>query len=202
MFPTAVIRDITDFIFVEHAPEKADIIFVPGASIPDHTEHAAKLYKAGYAPYVLPSGRYSITNGKFLGTAAEDGRYAGDFETEWDFMRHILTENGVPEEAILKENQATYTYQNAIFSREVCDKAGITVKKAILACQATHARRALSYYRLCFPQTEFIVCPVATKGISRDTWYRTEAGVDTVLGELARCGSQFGEAIKEALGLR
>ena len=54
MFPAAVIRDITDFIFVEHEPKKADIIFVPGSSYPDHTEHAAKLYREGYAPYVLP----------------------------------------------------------------------------------------------------------------------------------------------------
>ena len=53
------------FIFAENPPEKADIIFVPGNGFPEMAEKAAELYGQGYAPYILPSGRYSITMGKF-----------------------------------------------------------------------------------------------------------------------------------------
>ena len=53
------VQDITDFIFVEHEPEQADIIFIPGGDQGALAVTAARLYKAGYAPYVLPSGRFS-----------------------------------------------------------------------------------------------------------------------------------------------
>ena len=71
--------------------------------------------------------------------------------------------------AILQEKQATYTYENAIFSRKLTDKLGLDIKKAILVCQAYHARRASLYYQVCYPETEILVCPVipgASAGIT------------------------------------
>lgn len=178
---------ITEFIFVEHEPEAADIIFVPGGNYPDAAMHAAELYREGYASKVLPSGRYSIV----------EGRFASDkFETEWDYLSDILMHQGVPEEAVLREDQATYTYENAIFSRKRTDALGLQIKKAILCCQAFHARRSLMYYQEQFPETDFLVCPVVTRGISRDSWYLTETGIDTVLGEVERCGGQFHEIMR------
>ena len=61
------LRTADDFVFAEDQPEKADIIFVPGNRFPQMAERAAQLYKEGYAPYILPSGRCSITLGKFVG---------------------------------------------------------------------------------------------------------------------------------------
>lgn len=178
---------LTDFIFLEDEPEKADIIFVPGGNYPDAAQHAAELYHAGYAPYVMPSGRYSIVKGKFE---------IPNFETECDYLCDILMRAGVPESAILRENQATYTYENAIYSRKLADRLGIPVKKAILSCQAFHARRCFLYYQEQFPETEFLVCPIVTKGIGRETWLDSELGIDTVLGEVERCGVQFHEIMR------
>lgn len=201
MYPSAVIHDITNFIFCEDKPARADMILIPGGGYPEIAERAAALFREGFAPLVLPSGKYSVKKGFFPGALSKESQYSGEFATEWAFLKNVLMQNGVPEEAILKEDRATYTYQNAIFSREVTDEAGLTIKTAILCCQAFHARRSLSYYRLCFPETQFLVCPAVTKGISRDTWFETEDGVDTVLGELTKCGSQFGDAIKTSLSL-
>ena len=53
------IQAVNEFIFVEDQPEKADVIFVPGSRKIENAIRAAELYKAGYAPYVLPSGRFS-----------------------------------------------------------------------------------------------------------------------------------------------
>lgn len=61
------LRTAEDFVFAEDQPEKADIIFVPGNGFPQMAERAAQLYKEGYAPYILPSRRYSITLWKFVG---------------------------------------------------------------------------------------------------------------------------------------
>lgn len=182
------IKDITDFIFVEHKPAKADIIFVPGGNQGDIARRAAKLYQEGYAPLILPSGRFS----KPVGRCTIPG-----YETEWDFLRDILLSQGVPASAILEERQATYTYENAIYSRKVTDGLGLTIKKAILCPQACHARRALLYYEILYPDTEFIICPTVTRDISRDNWFLEDEKIDVVLGELERCGSQFHEILRE-----
>lgn len=190
------LNQITDFIFVEIPAGPSDVIFVPGNGYPQMAEEAAKLWKAGMAPYVLPSGRYSIQSGKFAGVSEKKDQYGGDYETEWDFLREVLIRNGVKESCILKEDRASYTYENAIYSRRLTDGIGLEVQKAILCCKSYHARRCLLYYQLLFPRTEFYVVPSETEGISRHNWHRTEEGVEKVLGELERCGSQFHEILK------
>ena len=55
------IEQISEFIFVEDEPEKADIIFIPGNGYSQMAEKAAALYGENYASFVLPSGKYSIT---------------------------------------------------------------------------------------------------------------------------------------------
>ena len=100
-------------------------------------------------------------------------------------------------EKILEEKQATYTYENAIYSRRVTDAAGLAIRRAILCPQACHARRALLYYKILYPETEFFVCPTVTRGISRDNWFLDGEKIDVVLGELERCGSQFHEILRE-----
>ncbi len=182
------IQDITDFIFIEHPPQKADIIFIPGSAFGELADTAAGLWQMGFAPYVLPSGKYS----KPVGHCTIEG-----FETECAYLCQILLAKGVPETAILKEQEATYTYENAIYSRQVTDKAGLEIKKAILCPQAYHARRCLLYYEILYPDTEFFVCPTNTRGITRNNWYRQEASIDLVLGELERCGGQFHDILRE-----
>lgn len=118
---------------------------------------------------------------------------AGIYETECDYLSDVLRRCGVPDQAILREDQATFTYENAIFSRKRTKELGLQIQRAILCCQAFHARRSLMYYQEQFPETEFLVCPVVTKGISRENWYQTRQGIDRVLGELERCGGQFHE---------
>lgn len=69
----------------------------------------------------------------------------------------------------------------------VTDALGIEVRSAMICCKEQHARRALMYYETLYPDAEFIVCPVSAQGITRDNWTKTEAGIDAVLDELARC---------------
>ena len=185
---------ITDFIFVADEPKPSDIIFVPDGNYPEAAVLAAELYQKGYAPYILPSGKYSILNGKF---EASQSVYSDiSCETECDYLCEILRRRGVPEHALIRENQATFTYENACYSRKCVKDLGVKAERAILCCQAFHARRCLMYYQEQFPETEFCVCPVVTKGISRESWHQSELGIDTVLGELERCGRQFHEIMR------
>ncbi|MBR5423686.1 MAG: YdcF family protein [Clostridia bacterium] len=194
-----VIKDISDFIFVSDAPAHADIIFIPGGSYPELPEHAAKLFKEGYAPLVLPTGKYSVKHGRFQGVRSKADVYNGDYRTECAFITDALLKNGVPASAILREDRSEYTQQNAFFSREVTDGLGLHIEKAIIVCRSFHARRCLTYWQLAFPETVFFVCPVSTNCIAKENWFQTENGVDRVLGELARCGNQMTADIKRSL---
>lgn len=180
-----------EYIFQEDTLEKADIIFVPGNGYPQMAEAAAELYKRGYAPYILPSGKHSIITGEFSGVLAKSEIYDGNYETEWEFLQDVLIKNGVPKEAILREDASTFTYENAIFSKNVTDAANLKIKKAIMCCKNYHARRACLYYQLLYPETEFMVKAVCVDGIRKENWQQTEAGVDAVTGEITRIIKQF-----------
>lgn len=186
-----IIDDITKFIFVEDKPEKADAIFIPGGSYPELPEKAAALWKEGYAPWVVPSGRYSVTVGRFSGLKSQAEKYGGDYATECEFYTEVLRQNGVDGESILQEDRAQYTAQNAILTRELLDARGLRPGKVILCCKGYHARRCLMYYQFSFPETKFLVVPVDIT-VGRENWYRTEQGLRKVLGELKRLGTQFG----------
>ena len=186
------LKRIQDGIFVEDIlPREVDIIFLPGNGYPQMAQRAAALYREGRAPYLLPSGKYSINKEKFEGTPLGRERYGSGFDTEWDFLRHVLMCEGVPSEAVLQEDQAMFTYENAIYSRQVTDQAGLQIKNAILCCKNYHAARAQMYYQLLYPDARIYVAPSAVDGITKDNWMKSEKGITMVTGEIQRILCQF-----------
>ena len=187
------LRDITEFIFLEDLPEKADLIIVPGNTWPQPARRAAALYHEGMAPYIVVSGRYSKGQQTFAGAACEGDRYKGAYMTEADFLTDVLIREGVPETAVLQERKAEFTLENARYIRRLLEEKKMAVKKALICCQAFHARRCRMYFEYVFQDTdvEFLMCTAVTQGISRCSWMESQKGLDTVLGELRRCGEQF-----------
>jgi len=192
-----IITDITNYIFINDAPEKADIIFIPGGSNPEIAERAAKIWKQGFAPYVIPSGKYNVNRGLFPDTKTKKELYSGDFETEWDFLKYVLIKNGVDEAVILKENESCEggTYGNAFNSRKVTDSVGLVIKKGIICCKSFHARRCLMTYQWAYPEAKLLVCPADVEGRGREDWQTNEYGKDTVMSELKKCGEYFRKAL-------
>jgi uncharacterized SAM-binding protein YcdF (DUF218 family) len=197
-----IINDITEFIFVSNEPKKSNIIFVPGGSFQELPEKAAELYINGYAPLIMPSGKFSVKNGCFIGTKSKKDIYNGNYITECEFYSDVLIKNGVPDSAIIKEDNSLDTRSNAFYSHRVADDMKLEIKNAILCCKSFHTRRCLMLYQLAFPEAEISVVPVDCHGITRDNWYKQEYGIDRVLGELARCGNQFTDEIKEYLNIK
>ena len=103
----------------------------------------------------------------------------------------MLVQEGVPEEAVLREDKATFTWENAIFSKRVLQERGSMPVKAILCPQAYHARRALMYYQTVFPETEIMICPVSVDGITKENWRRSQEGIHEVCQEMQRIITQF-----------
>lgn len=190
------LSQFTEFIFIENKMETSDIIFIPGNTFPQMSEESAHLWKDGLAPLILPSGYHALLEENFQGIKDCTDKYPGSFSSEWEFMKHVLILNGVPENVILREDTASFTYENAIRSREITDRLGLCIQKAIICCKAYHARRCLLYYQLLYPETEFLVHPVDT-GINKDNWHQTDQGIDMILGEIERCGGQFHKILRD-----
>lgn len=175
---------ITEFVFVETDLEKSDVIFIPGGSHPQLVEKAAGLYHQGLAQYILPSGGYNLN--------------LTSYKSEWAFLKTTALQYNVPESAILKEDQAGNTFENADFSRSVLIDKGIVVKKAILVCKSYLSRRALLTYQKVFPEVTFFVAPVADyRGITRDNWFLNRGHIHIVMGEVAKIGKYFEDQIPE-----
>ena len=194
-----IINDIGNFIFVSDEPEKADVIFLPGGSYPAQPEYASELYHWGYAKWLIPSGGVSVKRDKWPGVRSKADIYNGDYRSDCEFFTDVLLKNGVPASAIIEEDQSGHTRDNAFLSRKIVDERGAAVKTAMIVCKAFHARRCLMLYQMAFPDVNIKVCPVHCYNITKDNWYQTEAGIDRVLGELARCGNQFVGDIKQYL---
>src|SRR5690606_795819 len=75
----------------------------PGPALVRRGERAAQLYAEGYAPAVLCSGGYAMTQTR----------------SEADACREVLLENGVPEESIFLEDRSRSTEENALYTREL-----------------------------------------------------------------------------------
>ncbi|GIP37099.1 hypothetical protein J31TS4_03790 [Paenibacillus sp. J31TS4] len=174
-------RCITDMIFVETDLEPADVILVPGGSHPQQMERAAALYHQGMAPWILPSGGSNPKLG----------------ELEWQYLRRIGLDLGVPEEAILKEDEAQNTFDNARNSWKVIEALDLKVMRVILVCKTQHARRALMTYQTVFPrEIKFMVSPVMdNRQIGRDNWFLDEDKIKNVMKEVQKIGSYFGAHI-------
>ena len=194
-----IIADITNFIFIEDKPQKVDAIFLPGGSHPEQPEYAAELYRKGYAKWLIPSGGVSVKRDKWPGVRSKADIYNGDYQSDCEFFTDVFVKNGVPADVIVGEDKSGHTRDNAFLSRMAVDEKGVEIKTAIIVCKAFHARRCLMLYQMAFPNTAFYVCPVVCMGITKDNWYKSEQGIDRVLGEIARCGNQFVGDIKEYL---
>ena len=119
--------------------ETADVIIVlgaglrrdgrPGWALTRRTHHAADLWQAGSAPYVLCTG-------------AQAENYP---RSEAAACREILLGAGLPASAILMEESSRSTEENAIHSREILQQQGIT--RPILVSDSYHILRASWIFR-------------------------------------------------------
>ena len=96
----------------------------------DRIWHAAQLYKEGKAPVIILSG------GKI--------QWYGDQVSEASDLEQFLELAGIPKSAIIKEENSTNTYENAIFTKPILEEQGI--KKILLVTSAFHTPRSLKIF--------------------------------------------------------
>ena len=93
---------------------------------------AARLYQCGRVRYIVPSGGVEWdTDGEML--------------SEANYMKRILLAEGVPEEAIILENEATTTKENMIYGALQINRATkfLDTKRIIIVTSMNHMQRSL-----------------------------------------------------------
>ncbi|MBM7613645.1 YdcF family protein [Alkaliphilus hydrothermalis] len=115
------------------SPVEADVIIILGAAVWQHGPspalqariiHGMNIYKEGLADYII------LTGG--MGTYPP---------TEAEVMKAGLISLGVEEEVLFLEDQATSTYENIEFSKEIMEKH--QWQTAIIVTDVFHMKRAL-----------------------------------------------------------
>ncbi|MDN3019557.1 YdcF family protein [Paenibacillus sp. BSR1-1] len=110
------------FLVVEEAVQKADAIIVLSGDRGERVEKAAELYHQGYGKYFVISGGIIYNDV----TAAE-------------LMKEHALKLGVPESAIILEDRADSTYENADFTRKVIKS--YPIDSAIVVSSNYHMKR-------------------------------------------------------------
>ncbi len=128
-------RTIWDYHHLNQPLEKADVLLVLGSHDLRVPEYAAKLYADGYAPLVVASGGMAHNN---------DLLKTGWSKTEAKMFKNVMVRNGVPENRILVENEATNTGDNFAFSKKVLDNVGMPFHSAIVVTKPYMERRAFA----------------------------------------------------------
>ncbi len=81
------------------------------------------------------------------------GRIASESVSSAVLCKRFLVDLGVPPEAVLMEEKSLNTYQNAIYSKQVCDREGL--RRALLVTSGYHLPRAV----YCFEKAGLPVIP-------------------------------------------
>ncbi len=153
----------------------------------DRVFYAAWLYHQGSAPRLLVSGGIIEWRDHQATTPAED-------------MAEILGMLGVPSKAIWLESESRNTYENAVYTIDLLEEAG--VERVILVTSALHMPRSVAIYK----KLGWEVIPAPTDYIVTDrAWdelWRSNF-TNQLLNFLPRAEnlSQTTNALKEYLGM-
>jgi uncharacterized SAM-binding protein YcdF (DUF218 family) len=130
---------------------------------------AAELYLAGRVQHIIPSGgvKWDID---------------GEMISESNFMKRVMMEKGVPEEAIILENQATTTVENMIFGtlqiyRKLKFKNALHV---IVVTSEIHMKRSLSLAKALMPRLLSFSTYPAFHNAPTDEWFESETNLKAI----------------------
>ncbi|OKP87583.1 YdcF family protein [Paenibacillus sp. P32E] len=159
-------------LILHQSPQQADVIIVLSGGV-GRIENAAELYKSGYAPYVLLSNSKEISS------------------TSGDMLQTALA-LGIPEDAILSENAALSTYQNAELTLPIMKQHGFT--SAIVVSSEFHMRRVKLLFDHVYKKSGIELTYIGSdSGYNANYWWSDKYSRETTFSEYTKMiGNAFG----------
>lgn len=168
------IGPVYDYLAEEDGLEKSDLIFVFGTKSNARIEKAVELFKLGYAPKLLVSGKSPI--------------YKEEDVTEGEIYKRFAIEKGVPENAIIVEKQSISIPDNIKSSLNLMDKLGFSFNSVILVNSAFAQRRGWCHFKKFTPDTISIYRSnaISNEKLSRENWYKDQESIKVILNEFIK----------------
>ena len=168
-------KKLWDYHHMNHQLKKADCILVLGSHDTRVAERGAELYLQGWAPLIIFSGGLGrLTKGEWN-------------QPEADLFAQIAIEKGVPQDAILIENQSTNTGENILFTQQLLEQKGLHPHNFILVQKPYMERRSYATFKKHWPQMN--VC-VTSPQLSMEEYATGEMSIEKVInimvGDLQR----------------
>jgi uncharacterized SAM-binding protein YcdF (DUF218 family) len=152
----------------------ADLLFLFGTrhGVPEFVEETARLWFRGFFKHAIISG--GVTPG-------------GD-RSEATTIKELLTNEGVPSDFILTEEEANNTGENVIFSLPILDaRLGLkNIRSLIAVGKLCSSRRYLMTLQQHWPDVEKMLVPINWFGIPPKDWHLHAHSRDRVLSEVAK----------------
>lgn len=144
-----------DYLVVDEKPKKSDVIIVLSGNI-GRLEKAAQLYKDDYADYVML-------------TRAHDPHLTVKDAVEF----------GIPEDALILEENATSTYTNAAFAKSEMEQHQLA--SAIVISSDYHMRRTKFTFDKVYQDSDYDLIYVAAE--NQSPWYSTKGPFFSTISE-------------------
>lgn len=139
---------VWDYMRLVHPPVPADAILTLGSFDVRAAVHAAALWKRGLAPVIVMSGGIAHSGG-LLDT--------GWNRTEARVFADAAMAEGVPERAILLEEEAQNTADNFVLGRAVAERAGLKPRRLLVVAKPYMTRRGFATGRKAWPEAELVM---------------------------------------------
>lgn len=146
----------------------------PGPGTMERMVTAARLHRRLGVPIIVSGGRVHPTRASIAG-----------------LTRRFLVDLGIPAQQVIVEDQSRDTYENALFSKRLCDQHGF--RRPLLVTSGYHLKRAIFCFdRVGLPVTPF-PCALTTWPGREHHWYHFLPDADALAATAA--------ALHEWLGL-
>ncbi|MFD7521768.1 YdcF family protein [Paenibacillus chitinolyticus] len=168
------VKNAGSFLVYTEEPVKSDVILVLSGDRGERTEKGAELYKNGVAPTLMFSG----------GEVYRNNRMA-------DLMKEHAKELGVPEQAIVLEDRADSTYENAVFSKTIIEKHAF--KSVTVVSSDYHMRRVKLLFDRAFKdsgiQLHYVAAP--DKNFTPRKWWGNNKSLMVTFTEYLKLTGYF-----------
>lgn len=138
-------QKLWDYHHLNHPLQKTDCILALGSHDLRVANRSAELYLQGWAPVLIFSGGLgNVTKGVWK-------------DPEADRFARIALDMGVPESAILIENQSTNTGENILFTQKLLQEKQLNPQSFLLVQKPYMERRSYATFKKQWPEKELIV---------------------------------------------
>lgn len=168
------VNSIWNYLCLKSDIKPAECIIGLGSILESIPKKCAELYKQGFGKYIVFSGNC----GKGTEGVISD--------TEAEIFKKIAINEGVPEDKIFTENQATNTYENFKYIKKLLIENNLDPKSFLIVGKPYQERRANAIANIELPNKEFNIASFKMDLTDFLTYVQTNnlMSIDDVINEL------------------